>query len=433
MNRINKGALCFMLILFFVLSGCKGSSSYIFYEGPVMPLTSTSETDIEVKRNVNFDFAAYENIEQLDFIKNGYAVVTDTYELTNPCDSVTTIELAYGFKGQFIDSKDQVPVVLVDGQIISPNLYASVDDKSLINGAVNWDAFSKAMQENDYLSEAVASPIDGNTPVTVYHIYDIGFNQELTISDIFVDVGYDRSEGTVMWARDYDVYFRATKQDQEHLFVNINKGDVWIYVIGDELSNINIGANAGYDLSEKSFLDGLTYNVETYPSTLEYVISDYSHEYDFWVANGDDYENAGILTNELLLNGALKRVNRTDKYHNSNEVHRLAELFEHVVINERMLYWVFTIEIMPQSSTVVSIAYQHKASEGSVNNQSGFDVATILNTTLKISEQTISVTNCNDIRIANQNMGLDLNAGVLCVSVDPNIDHYYLDISPKSN
>ena len=427
----HNAIFCYVIILLFMLSSCADSGSYMFYEGPVMPLTSTSETDIEVKRNVNFDFAAYDNIEHIDFIKNGYAVITDSYELINPNDSVASIELAYGFNGQFVDSKDQIPLVRVDERIVAPTLYATVDEKSIINGAISWDAYNKVMQEHDYLTEAMTSPVSETTPITVYHLFDIELDPEHPAGDIFIDVGYDREKNTVVWARDYDVFFSKTKQHQEHLFVNISKGDVWIYVIGDELSNINVGANIGYELSEKSFLDGLTYNIETYPSTLELAIGDYAREYDFWVTNNDGYENAGILTNELLIDGALKRLTCTDKYHNTNEVHRLAELFESTVINERMLYWVFTIEVKPQSSTIITFTYQHEASEGSVKNQSGFDIATTLNSTLNITEQTVSVSNCESIRIVNQNLGLDLDAGVLSISVDPNIDRYYLDISPK--
>lgn len=429
----NNVILCFVIVLLFILSGCTDSGSYMFYEGPVMPLISTSETNIEVKRTVNFDFAAYETIEHFDFIKNGYAVVTDSYELQNPSDSAESITLAYGFKGQFIDSKDQIPVVRVDNEIIAPTLYAAVDEKSVINGAMSWDAYNKAMHEHDYLAEAIASPIYESTSVTAYHIFDIEFDHDLPVGDIFIDVGYDRERDTVVWVRDYDVFFGTSKQEQEHLFFHINKGDVWIYVVGDELSNINIGANAGYELSEKSFLDGLSYNIEIYPSTLEKAISDYVHEYDFWIANGDGYENAGILTDELLFDGALKRLACTDKYHNTSNVHRLAELFENTVINERMLYWVFTIEVMPQSSTIISFTYQHEASEGSVKNQSGFDIATTLNSALNITAQTFSVSNCNSIQIVNQNLGLDMDAGVLSVSLDPNMGHYYLDISPKTN
>ena len=46
--------------------------------------------------------------------------------------------------------------------------------------------------------------------------------------------------------------------------------------------------------------------------------------------------------------------------------------------------------------------------------------------------QTASLSGADGIRITGQNFGFDLAAGVTEVALDPEQDHYYLEISPVS-
>ena len=62
----------------------------------------------------------------------------------------------------------------------------------------------------------------------------------------------------------------------------------------------------------------------------------------------------------------------------------------------------------------------------------GYDLGTRLDSTLTFTAQTASLSGADDIRITGQNFGFDLAAGVTEVALDPEQDHYYLEISPVS-
>lgn len=428
-NYVKYTKIFSVVIMICTFVGCGGKgNSYVYYGSPILPLMSTSETSVEVERNINFDFSTYEELKSRDFINTGSANIIDQYELINPTNQSTSIELVYAFEGQFIDDKDEIPLISINGNKIEAKLVASVDGNAQIHNATSWETYSKVLQENDFLSEALASPVNENTSISVYHIYNIQVDHSKIVGDIFWDFQCDKKDNTLLWVRDYDVFVEGTKEDRPHVFFNIKKGDIWLYALGGELSDISISANLGYEITERSQLSGVTYKIDLYKSTLGECMSEYANVYDFWKSNGEGYENAGILTKELLIDGALKRISNMEAYKKTNKIHRFAELFDSVVTHPRMLYWVFPVEIPAGSKSVVSISYKHIASEGSLKKQNGYDVATHMNSKLNFTEQSISISNYNTIKIANQNIGLDPESGVTVVVLNQENERYYIDI-----
>ena len=58
----------------------------------------------------------------------------------------------------------------------------------------------------------------------------------------------------------------------------------------------------------------------------------------------------------------------------------------------------------------------------------GYDMATTLGSNLTFTEQTASISGYDEIEIISQNFGFDLPGGITEVVLDPNQDHYWMEI-----
>ena len=61
----------------------------------------------------------------------------------------------------------------------------------------------------------------------------------------------------------------------------------------------------------------------------------------------------------------------------------------------------------------------------------GYDFVTRLGSNLAFTEQRAALTNAESIQIQRQNLGFDLEKGVTVVTLEPETEHYYLEIRPK--
>lgn len=61
----------------------------------------------------------------------------------------------------------------------------------------------------------------------------------------------------------------------------------------------------------------------------------------------------------------------------------------------------------------------------------GYDFVTRLGSSLEFTQQTAALTNTETIEITGQNFGFDLENGVTEVRLDPEQEHYYLEIRPR--
>lgn len=58
----------------------------------------------------------------------------------------------------------------------------------------------------------------------------------------------------------------------------------------------------------------------------------------------------------------------------------------------------------------------------------GYDLVTKLGTNLDFTAQTARSVNTEDVEIVRQNFGFDWENGVNTVTLDPSVEHYYLEV-----
>lgn len=430
--------IIFLLLLFlgsiilgmFMNTDGGGSGDFDRYAGPVMPMTSLGGAEgIEVTRSVDFDFSPYVSGGDYSNLGRGGAKITDAYRLTNTNPEAVTTTLVYGFQGQFIDEPEEFPVITVDGNVIEPQLRPSVDPDWKLWHAYNYDVYKDTLEENDFLSIALAVPELPEIPVTAYRFTDLAYNgSELAVYPMLT-VTFTVDESTTVWTNLADS-IGTDDEDRQRLMFRVDRGEAWLFTIGGELLELEVGGNRGYNLEKDSAVE-VAYQLEVYEADFATVLAHFAESYDIWE---DRYSNADRLTPEILVDGALKQAGQLDWLENSDQVRHVSDLFYNVVVDHRMMYLVFPVEIAPGQTVTVDACYVQEPSydiSGPKAYREGYDMATKLGSDLRFTALGASVSNWDPIEITDQNFGFDLEKGVTEVALDLETERYYMVVHLK--
>lgn len=419
----------------FINPSGSGSGEFNSYRGPVLPMTSLNGAEgVDVKRNVDFDFSPYQNYKDYSNLGKGAAGITDTYVLTNTTGETKTLELVYGFQGQFIDHPEEFPTITVDGVEIHPELYPSVDTEELVWDAHNFDRYSQVLTENDFLAIALQQTEELDIPVTAYHFTDLAYEGSEVAGFPMLTVQFSLDENTLVWESGR-VSSQTLDDGRQQMMFRVDRGEAWVFTAGGTLIDPEFGGNKDYNITETSAIDGVTFKLETYETTLSEAIWGLAKDYDFWAIEGQDtYPNTGWLTAELLVDGTVKRIHAKDYMKVSDQQIDIDGMFYDVVTDSCMMYLVFPVELEAGQSITVEAAYIQEPSldiSGPKHYREGYELATKLGSDLRFTKLTSTLSNTAPIELGEQNFGFDLENGISEVSLDLSVERYYLEVKIK--
>lgn len=419
----------------FINPSGSGSGEFNSYRGPVLPMTSLNGSEgVDVKRNVDFDFSPYQNYKDYSNLGKGAAGITDTYVLTNTTGETKTLELVYGFQGQFIDHPEEFPTITVDGVEIHPELYPSVDTEELVWDAHNFDRYSQVLTENDFLAIALQQTEELDIPVTAYHFTDLAYEGNEVAGFPMLTVQFSLDENTLVWESGR-VSSQTLDDGRQQMMFRVDRGEAWVFTAGGTLIDPEFGGNKDYNITETSAIDGVTFKLETYETTLSEAICGLAKDYDFWAIEGQDtYPNTGWLTAELLVDGTVKRIHIKDYMIFSDQLIDIDGIFYDVVTDSCMMYLVFPVELEAGQSITVEAAYIQEPSldiSGPKHYREGYELATKLGSDLRFTKLTSTLSNTAPIELGEQNFGFDLENGIIEVSLDLSVERYYLEVKIK--
>lgn len=426
-KNTRQGVGCFaafliMSLIFKLLMGqvtFLGQGGVLVYEGPVMPLTVLSGDGLAAERQVDFDFAPYENAGG-DFLDPNEVSLTDSYTLTNPTGETVRSELAYPYVGSLSMDARFVPAITVDGRAVEAKTLASVDARAAINGADDWEDFREAVTTTDFLAEAAADVPKLDQTVTVYEFTNLRGETggEAYLAACFT---MDPDETTV-WTYGSISSVDNDETGQYARLLHIPNGENWVldhgYLIveGADWKNLTLQGYDSWELTEEHKFDGVSGDMVRYESTLGDVI-------------------AALAPDEAIRDGAAKRLADPDHHSAATANGSLSGLFDEVARETVMLYRVFPVELAPGGTVTIEAAYHQEASRSSSGFGEAaerFDLATRLGSSLDLREQSASLTNSRWIEIAQQNFGFDPERGVTAVILDPDTERYYMTVRPKA-
>lgn len=436
-------------------------TTFMSYAGPVFPLTLTKETDgITTERTTTWDFAPQTREDGSTYLWG--STVTDSYLLTNSTTGEILAMACYPVAGNFESLANDPPVItanqaktdwtLYSGNYVGSFTHAGVDDGSTwnLNPPNNWGDYKAALDSTEYLENSMTSAPALEQPVTVYEFSDFVLPANAPrAATLAFDCTIDPNETQILsygfngfWAendgwRRYDFFVpdgtrHGTETDRKLLIL-----------LGEDIGSYTMQGYEDGGCDPNEILNGVSCSISRRESTLEEVINDICKSY---AANfeTDLFENPfnllspGQFTDTvkklMLQHGVLAGEQVKDRYSEG----RLDELIPESLYQDRILYLVFPVSIPAGESVTLSVEFQKEPSfdfgcSGSENvGLQGYDFVTRLGSNLDFNHQTATLINTENIEIINQNFGFDLENGITQVSLDPDTEHYYLEIREKN-
>lgn len=437
-----------------------GSSEFMSYAGPVLPLTVSDGAGIEARRRITYEFPIQAG-EQM--------TVRDDYVLTNQTGEEIAVTGYYPYAGNFWELVQVRPTVTVDGQ--KQETMTRVGEKrprAEISGVVveeeepeydlsfwkelaGWKDYQALLEDGSYLKTALAEAAELSQPVTVYEFSDftapleeypaatqaVSFAADKEERQIFTYgfEGYGWEEETGLHTYSYFVP-KAGRKEKKLLIVmgrDIGEYELTGYQDG--------GCEAGQELS------GVSCTVTRRESTFGEVVSEVLPVFAFQDVGRALGEQAGEADAQKswVSRLCLELVEKSlSAYGDFNGLHpevyllgRLEDLFSEPLSYKNVFYEEFSVTIPAGSSVTVqavmpkwpSIDYYCGQSENA--DVRGYDMLTGAGSVLSIQEFTAAVEHGEHMEIIRQNFGFDLSNGVTEVVLNPAEQHYYMEVREK--
>ena len=468
------GVVTGRLPLFGASSGGNGNAggedgySYMNYIGPVLPLTAADgAAGITAERSVDYDFSPYEakmayyefNGETKSYESwKSECIVTDAYTLQNETDEERTLTLLYPAVLSFSDPIDRLPTIRVDGKARETTLYAAPysggfadawggnhpNARLNLNEISDWQGYVNLLEDGSYQAAAFAPYPVLDVPVTVYKVDDYvvaptdAANPSLQIS-FHVDYGRTTvmTYGSNGGQNDAKTGYCARVVGGLSSQGLYRPGPMYIILYGDDIEGYtlqgyaNMGGNAGEEIDVSA-------TVTRYETTMEEIlrmIVDERFAQESSVEYGSGEETvASVISHDMLRGAAADLLVRygvfseipAERY----DTGMLEDVFEAYSM-QRVMYAAFDVTI-PAHGSVSVTATMHKDNScdfiGKKKNVDGYDLATRLGSTLAFTGQRASVSNTEEIRIVENNFGFDLDAGITQVTLDMQVEHYWMQV-----
>ena len=433
-------------------------TQFMSYAGPVFPLTLSENTEgLTAERTTVWDFTA--GTYQDDSPRQWGAEVSDSYLLMNHTDGEILAMVCYPYAGSLADVDTQLPAMTVNGVHQAADFAAGAyaggfRDAGLNDGSTwnldqphSWTDYKALLEDGSYLAGAMEETNALAIPVTVYTFTDYTAPAAYDAATQAIEFTADPEKTTVLTygfnGKDWN---EETGWQRHSFFVpNGNRRSFsprMLIVVGEDIGAYNLCGyeDGGCDPREK--LPGVNCTVTRCETTLDAVIAELCAAYaaeSSWHLGLDGESVFEILTpqlyqekvTELLLQHGIFAGNNTkDRYAEG----RLDDIFAETLTQSRVLY--LTAEVAIPAGETVDItfnlckepSFDFGCSGSEHVGLQGYDYVTTLGSNLSFTSLTAKLVNTDGIEITGGNFGFDPAAGITEVELDPQQEHYYLEI-----
>ena len=415
--------VCLPMFLLKLWDAPEEPGEYLFYEGPVLPLTSLSGgEELEADRLVTLDFASYEDPR---WYYEESVLVTDSYTLTNPTSENVTVELCWPI---VTNLSREVPVISANGQTVDAQILPQTVKDSNLLAAENFEQFGQAYLAANFVESALAPTPEWDVPVKVYHFYNVAY-QGTENKQPVLDIAYNMGKTTNLWVRTYEMF--GSDRKKSHLSWQMGD-EVWLYVIGDDLVDMTVTGGTVATLGVYQFeeIEGVTYELETYESTFMECLWEAAQDYSTdWIEEPGDHVE--LVTAQMRYDYAMKYIVGSEKQEPGG-VRVINNYFDGLYHYAQLTNWLVPVEIPAGGSVTVSAAYRKEANHNADGQRHGYDIATSLGSNLNFQSQRVELVNTELVELAQngeaQNMGFNLKTGILEVELDLTQEWYFVDL-----
>ena len=441
--------------------GGQGKDTYMYYAGPVLPLTVQGDSrGLCAERWVDFDFSPYHPVTktyEMDGRSQSYQqfqseiLVSDRYTISNKTDEDRTELFLYPWMGR-LSEPQQAPSILVNGAEISPTLLAGPYPPFMETEARlplgGFGDLELLLEGGRYQQRALAGHSIPELPVTVYWFTDAGIltGPDKAEPQITVEFSFDPEQtGILSWG------FNGLQREKEHLrFENGSSrkhpqggkilSDACIVVMGQEPQDLTlkkwlVDRTGKHPVQEET--EAFSCQMRKIETTMEAVLNQVAQtQLRAWEARIEEPASARMPDATVVAEAIYELV---DAYGWSEQGKvspgplMLEDLCTWGLENERILYQQFAVTIPAHGSVTVEAVLPKEASRdytGTHRNLHGYELAAQLDSNLCFTKQTASLSSAEQLQLVEQNFGFDPEHGVWEVTLDPEIPRYWMKLAP---
>ncbi len=408
------------------------NGGYLAYAGPILPLTADNANEITAIRETSFGFAPLDVLNDI--------TISDNYTLQNTTDSDIILNASYPFISTVEEVAKLAPTIKIDGVNAETSLtvleqgspFYSETDLSSFAG------YKDYLTDDSYgISDFTLSPLF-DREVIVYEITGYsGENEEHPPATVAINFRTSESDKVLAYG-----FTGGTGYEDGLSDLSFDAGQYstkYIICLEDDITDIEIkGYKTGNTSDENNRLDGLYAEYIRYTANLSDILGDVVDNYMI------RHEEGGALTPEIMLYvlsealiDKLSPPENTEEQ-NSLDAYFLEDYLSYAAFSaERIFYLNFEISLPANATIQVDTEFIKQASYnygGMANDDvSGYALATTLDSNFNFEHQSASIKNYENIEIASQNFGFDIENGIDEVTLDLEVEQYYLDTKIKEN
>ncbi len=432
--------------------------SYMEYIGPVLPMTALGDAgDLTASRSVDYDFSPYAGTQQTDggqsYVRwKSEAIVTDRYVLENPGAEDRTVTLLYGAELTLGDATDCLPTLSVDGAAADARLYPGFyaggfedawggnDPAATLNLANprSWDDYAALLSDPTYPARMLEDYPVLDQPVTVYRVenYTVGeTDAKAPTLQMSFSVDFDRT-AVLSWNANGGRNDRARGWCARMISgLAEQPGPMYVILSGADIDGYTLQGYRNGACNEGEEIE-ISATVTRYETTLDALLRELLGE-QIETRRGDSASVASTLSLDALIGvasdvlaryGALSE-HPAERY----SFGMLEEIFDFFSMR-RVMYLRFDVTVPAGGSVEICARMRKQASRdhmGKGMNVHGYDLATQLGSTLSFTQQSASVRSTDAVEIVANNFGFDPDGGVNDVVLDPEMEHYWMQVKKK--
>ena len=398
-------------------------------------------------------------------------LVTDEYTLTNSSQEDQTMTVLYPFAAGLNELAQRAPTLTLDGTELETALHVGAYSggfEGVWNGAIggspegsvnldyadSWEDYRDLLSDGTYLQNALGEGLDvSGIPVIVYQFtdpygppedeeagvpnpslrvsFDLDYSRTTVLGWGFHMGAFDRENGTMI--QGFSIPQPGERGYGEDVY--------YLLVLGEDVENMTTGGyvTGGTD-PDTPVLEGCGVTVERYESDLDAMLREilglYWEERDWEIEYGGgndlavDFDTYYRTFLEHLLAYSVLSPEGAERY----GAGWLEDMAGEVWTIDRVCWLEAEVTIPAGGSVTLTAAMTKEASFdyycAHTENRgiSGYDLVTTLGSNLTCTSQTAVLEDRGQIEIVRQNFGFDLAAGVNTVTLDPETEHYYLEV-----
>ena len=413
------------------------------YQGPVIPLSITSETEgITIKRMIECDYSKYEYSEKVGRNAKRMVEIQDGYTLKNTTDEDIELELVYGYVADYGRRATTMPSLTMNDEYIDTNTIVGRSTAPYGYVLDNMEGFTQLLNYSNYQEkslEATESTSSLSQTVKVYTLEDLGYNgadkEAVPGGEVFFTYN---PESTRIYTCGMHTYTEKKGVSSLKFMVPVAgtldyHKNVYIVVEGEDIKIQGIKkyrhqmSNEETDIFEVNCVETNT----TLNEILKQIVKEYKNFYSPTINNRTVYDN---ISEEQMANaGALYL---TDALKGGVEKESILQLENYLFTNGgeyRVFYETTTVTIPANESVELVYSYNKYTGIKEIEKEhfDGLEILTTAGSELDFQSQHLRVKGLEELNVSGHTTGDELEYGDYEVELDGDSYEIYLEVPEK--